>query len=64
MHEVNEPFLSHVIQKYCTGHLTRLKHVRKELKQHFQNEKKPENRWELVMKQAERKQVGHSASYT
>ncbi|KAF1390252.1 hypothetical protein PFLUV_G00056140 [Perca fluviatilis] len=34
----------------------KLLHVRKELQQDFQNEKKPENRWKLVKEQANRKQ--------
>lgn len=33
-------------------------HVRKELQQDFQNEKKPEIRWKLIKDQAVRKQVG------
>ena len=41
--------------------LTHLLHVKKELQQHFSNEKKPESRWNLVIDQAIRKQVGNSA---
>lgn len=36
-------------------------HVRKELHMEFQNEKKPEKRWDLVLGHATKKQVSHSA---
>lgn len=38
--------------------------MRKELQQDFQNEKKPENRWKLVMDQAIRKRVRGSVCIT
>lgn len=40
--------------------LTQLLHVRKELQQDFQQEKKPEIRWKFIKDQAAKKQVGDS----
>lgn len=49
---------------YLVLTLTLCSHVRKELQQDFQNEKKPETRWKLIKEQAIRKQVRNSARIT
>lgn len=43
--------------------LTSCLHVRKELQQDFQNERKPENRWTQIRNQAIKKQVGNSTCH-